>query len=468
MLFSSILISLSLAGISAAQAVAVPKPFALDFEISRPDISKGIQKRDNGSIFLPLLNDQIVYNAVLELGSSRQKQIVQLDTGSSDLWVVGSNAACLEVGKTKPAASNTCTSFGSFNTGLSLSFKVNLTIGPFVIEYLDKSGASGVYGLDSILFGNYTIPNMTFGVVNQTSSSNPVFGIGLRNNEASLLNTQMGTYENFPMQLKSLGYIKKTAYSMFLNAANATKGSILFGAIDQKKYTGKLFTMPIVEELALQVVKNRSLLVKLDLLKIKGKDFSIPISNQSIAVTLDSGSQVSYFPQAVVDAISKMMGAKPFKGHEKVQTVDCAYMKLNMTLAFDFSGGVLEMPLSNFVGNMTSKLCYLGIRNAETSILGDNFLSGAYVVYDYEDMEISIAKASYNTDSQIEVISSTVPSAVRVPNYSQTSVASSVSSQVVQTSVSPSGQTLKSDGHSNVAGVKIMLFSIFLGAILML
>lgn len=64
--------------------------------------------------------------------------------------------------------------------------------------------------------------------------------------------------------------------------------------------------------------------------------------------------------------------------------------------------------------------CYLPCISQDSSffILGDSFMRHVYTVFDLDDKEISIAQANFNsTIEDIEEISSTVPSAVRAPQY---------------------------------------------------
>lgn len=49
------------------------------------------------------------------------------------------------------------------------------------------------------------------------------------------------------MALKSYGKIEKMAYSLFLNEPEAHFGSILFGAVDKNKYSGQLYTLPMLQ-----------------------------------------------------------------------------------------------------------------------------------------------------------------------------------------------------------------------------
>jgi len=95
------------------------------------------------------------------------------------------------------------------------------------------------------------------------------------------------------------------------------------------------------------------------------------------------------------------------------------------SFAFDLGGFIIYAPLENFIVTTSdSSSCALGVMPQDELyvILGDVFLSSAYVVYDLEDYEISIAQANYDgADSEdISAIISTVPGAIQAPSYSAT------------------------------------------------
>lgn len=445
-----------LLGMTAAQ----PGHLQFDLEVARPEISRVI-KRDHGSLSVPLINDQIIYLMDIAVGSNRSKHRVQLDTASSDLWIMDQNVKCHRLKVQRP--DRTCAKFGVFNTSESRTFKINNALGPFAIQYLDGTGLLGTYARDDIVIGNTIIPDFTFGIVNLTSALDPVLGIGLPQIEASNSNDKLPKmYDNFPMHLRTLGLIKKTIYSLFINHGNATTGSILFGAVDHSKYKGQLQTVPLVETDDLNEIS--ALAIVLDQVTVNGASTNISILNEPISVLLDSSAQLSYFPLAVVDALSSVLDGKIYKPYPIARQVSCSYMTLNLTVSFNFSGAVITGPLSGFISEQLTKVCVLDIRvlESETLILGDNFLSNAYVVYDLEDLEISIAPASFDSGSEdnpkIEVVSSTIPNAVRAALYSQTSMAFSLTSQTVLTGLTTSGQTKKSDAAKAPAHKLVCFF----------
>lgn len=98
-------------------------------------------------------------------------------------------------------------------------------------------------------------------------------------------------------------------------------------------------------------------------------------------------------------------------------------------------------------------------------LFGDNVLRSAYLVYDLDDFEISIAQARYTTEEDISVISSSVPNAIQAPGYSSTSLPSSADGS--GGSDSTFGDDSNSGGRSSSASMnkvsKAKLYGLFIG-----
>lgn len=466
----------------------------------------GIVRRDDLAA-LTLTNEQTYYSANLKLGSDGQEVSVLVDTGSLDLWVMSSDVECTssssdyyaakalaldnkrrilnlekELGSgsngqvnkratnsastvkpgvetvytvtggagttasTAAAGANTCTQDGSFNTDTSDSFSKNSTASEFYIEYADGTTATGFWGTDFVSILSANVSDVSFAVVNSTSSDFGVMGIGLEGLEStySLSNAYLAyTYENFPVRLKRSGAIKKVAYSLFLNDDDSSSGLVLFGAVDHAKYSGQLTTVPIINIYSGYYDNPIRLDVVLDSISFETTSKNITNVNSSMAALLDSGTTYSYFPTWALEEFSSALGAS-YSSSAGLYAVDCDYNSDDAYAVFNFSGAVIKVPLSELILDYQNK-CYLSIleqsstssNGLEYAVLGDNFLRSAYVVYDLEDYQISLAQASYSDQEDIEVISSSVPLAVSAEYYSSTSLSdSSGTSEVTKLSSS--------------------------------
>lgn len=466
-------------------------------------------KRDNAE--MELENRRTFYMVDILLGSNENQQSVLIDTGSSDLWVMSHELTCLSVrrnevadfgafinekevinhmvkreeptksvdlkesgskvegeqgkifgffttifapgGGNSPsiatgdvAASNTCTQYGSFDTGDSTSFNRNNTAPDFEILYADGTSASGIWGYDTLKFGDTTVENLSFAVANRTSSDVSVFGIGL---PALEVTTQFGyEYSNLPIKMKEDGIIAKSAYSVYLGASTASGGTILFGGVDHAKYSGDLVTVPIISRTSRP--PNR-LEAMVDGISLNSSSNSVSVTENRYSANLDTGSTLSYFPQSLLNRLISSLGGS--SGSTQGYTV-VSCPSSSQTMEINFSGRIISVPLTELILRSGSS-CLLGVLPQPPStqyiLFGDNVLRSMYVVFNLDDLEISIAQARYTTDTEVEDIIDTVPSAVSAAGYSQTSVPSNISEN-------PSNARI--GGSNNIGVPKTLLLSI--------
>ena len=434
--------------------------------------------RDNDYELVELTNQNSFYSVELDIGTPPQKVTVLVDTGSSDLWVTGSNnpycstkkkdtidSSFKQVNKDNSASvvesvfteisydttivtseatatldstastSQTidCTAYGTFDTSKSSTFESNKT--EFSITYGDSTFASGTWGRDQLSLNDLNITGLSFAVANETNSTVGVLGIGLPGLEStysgiSLSSAQKSyTYNNFPMVLKNSGAIKSTAYSLFANSSDSKHGTILFGAVDHGKYAGDLYTIPIINTLEHRGYKDpiqfQVTLQGVGTSKGDKEENLTTLTTTKIPVLLDSGTTISYMPAELVQMLANQVGAtySPVYGY---YIMDCIQeMEQESSVIFDFGGFYLSNWLSDFqlVTDSRSNICILGIapQSDPTIILGDNFLANTYVVYDLDNMEISMAHANSSDDGEyVDIIDGSVPSALKAPGYSST------------------------------------------------
>lgn len=456
------------------------KKYGSSFENALDD-TKGrtrLMTRDDDYELVELTNQNSFYSVELDIGTPPQKVTVLVDTGSSDLWVTGSdNPYCStkkkdttgssfkqvnkdalasvvesvfteisydttivtsEATATFDSTASTsqlidCATYGTFNTSKSSTFNSNNT--EFSIAYGDTTFASGTWGHDQLSLNDLNITGLSFAVANETNSTVGVLGIGLPGLEStysgvSLSSVQKSyTYNNFPMVLKNSGVIKSTAYSLFANDSDSKHGTILFGAVDHGKYAGDLYTIPIINTLQHRGYKDpiqfQVTLQGLGTSKGDKEDNLTTLTTTKIPVLLDSGTTISYMPTELVKMLADQVGAT-YSSAYGYYIMDCIKeMEEESSIIFDFGGFYLSNWLSDFqlVTDSRSNICILGIapQSDPTIILGDNFLANTYVVYDLDNMEISMAQANFSDDGEyIEIIESAVPSALKAPGYSST------------------------------------------------
>ncbi|KAL3425734.1 eukaryotic aspartyl protease [Phlyctema vagabunda] len=363
-------------------------------------------------------NEETLYFANGTLGTPAQSFRLHLDTGSSDLWV---NAA----------TSSLCTSRGSpcefagvysANDSSTYSYLAS----DFNISYVDGSGASGDYVTDTFTIGSATLQSLQFGIGYTSSSYEGILGIGYPINEVQVGRVGKPAYNNLPAQMVEEGLIQSNAYSLWLNDLDSSTGNILFGGVDTAKYSGSLESLPVQREDG----NFYEFLITLTGVSMGSTTIA---SNQAQAVLLDSGSSLTYLPDAMVEAIYEEVSAQYDSG-DGAAYVPCSLASNTSTIDFTFSTPTISVPMNELVIEVGSSsgsqltftdgtpACLFGIAPAgsSTSVLGDTFIRSAYLVYDLANNEISIAQTNFNATATnvVEITTGTdaVPGATDVAN----------------------------------------------------
>jgi len=158
------------------------------------------------------------YFATCAIGTPYQNLTLQLDTGSSDIWVPDVTAEACEVSRTNPDG---CT-FGTFDPANSTTFKDGGK-GTFDISYVDGSHSKGDYFEDLFQIGGAVV-NVTMGLGIDTDIAYGLVGVGYALNEAIVAGSQSASssYPNLPVTMQSEGLISTIAYSLWLNDLGAS------------------------------------------------------------------------------------------------------------------------------------------------------------------------------------------------------------------------------------------------------
>ncbi len=367
----------------------------LELNFTRALRSTPLGSRNNLESIKPfeglLKNQHYWYSIDIQLGSPPQAITVDLDTGSSDLFVIGADDS---------GCDQACHSLGTFDSSKSNGY--SLIHNGFSIRYGDGTGATGNWVKDNIEIGGETLP-LTFAVSTESSTGQGVFGIGYASLGGRGLNSS--NYTNYPKALVNAGIINSQTYSMYLNSKQANSGSVLFGGVDQTKYTGTLGTVPFTS--------STRTLVTLNSLKLSDGSF---ISSGSTNVLLDTGTTLMYLPNSNVVSLAKSIGAaKSNDGNgNQIYVGPCVSNNPNTkTLDFTFGCVTIKVPLSNFQTPLNgqsgnNKLCSLDIIPTSSSssginILGDSFLRSAYIVFDLDNQQASIAQANLNQSGESDI-----------------------------------------------------------------
>lgn len=398
-LSSTILFSVLASLSSIASAAPVDKRDAkslkIDFSVERLPSdaqSTGQRKSVYSAVNLNLQNEYSKYMAEIQIGSPGQTIHVDVDTGSSDLWV--------------PAVGTKSTG-GTYDASKSSSYK-KVSNG-FMIGYGDGSKAFGDWATEDVTVGGATVKDMQFGYATNQTVGTGLLGVGFEGNEAPVaINGSSFEYPNFPAQLKAQGIIEKNAYSLYLNSLEADSGSILFGAVDKAKFDGDLKYLDLVniDDEGQATDSPVAFFVDLDTVSTSSQTFT---NGTTYPALLDSGTTLIYAPGEIATTFGKKYG-------HKVPFVDMYFTSCNTVgepVEFTFGDKIITVPFKDLLYHFNGKAsksflnqCLIGLvpNPSNYYILGDGFLRSAYVSYDLDDKKVGIAQVKYTDESEIELI----------------------------------------------------------------
>jgi yapsin 1 len=415
------------------QAAAAFEPISFDFNrvedsriFKRDEVSQGFESGYRGDIRKGDVVDvnlwifPNVYEITLGIGSNNEAVNVIFDFSSSDLTLLSSGTFSFD-------------SFGAntFSYSQSTTFKRNET--SYAQNLRRGENGTGFWGQDDVTIGNVTVKGLDFGVQTVSNSYTARLGLGLPEWESTYENASAPyLYENMPMKLKSQGVISKVAYSVYHRPSpyyNANNGTLLFGAVDHAKYSGNMTTLPMIKynstgvTIASRISTDNFITRRHIQVLLHGVKFSINTEKKAKTMTITNNTYyaaiypsygVSFFPKPIVEAMAVAFGAKFLTEYN--QWIAPCVNDENVVFLLDFGGTTIRVPLSSLLEQFSSS-CTLNLTplpgQEDYIILGQDILRHAYLVFDLEDREVSIAQVKLSNMSDIQEIVSLVPGAVK-------------------------------------------------------
>ncbi|KAK6543702.1 hypothetical protein TWF694_000437 [Orbilia ellipsospora] len=343
-----------------------------------------------------------IYYVNTTIGTPGQTIQLQLDTGSSDLWMF-SQAAC-------DSDDVTCLG-GVFNPKDSSTYKL-LYSGEFNISYVTPgSGVHGDYITDNVEVGGKKVVGLTMGLATEAKEvPTGIMGIGYEENEAIFSQTKgRSQYPNIVSMMVNQSLINTRAYSLFLDDKDSATGTILFGGYDTEKFEGDLSLLSIQPD---ETGTISSFIVAWTSFSITTEnDGTVPLTTKDFAqpAYFDSGTTLTVLPSQLAYQLIQAAGAV-YEESSDIYLVTCDTASANATLNYQFGGSngpIINVPFSELVlpikdsnGDPVTvdgtEYCLFGIKPGEVNdilLFGDTFLRSAYVVYDLDGATIGLAQS---------------------------------------------------------------------------
>lgn len=279
-----------------------------------------------------------------------------------------------------------CKADGTYNPATSTS--ANATGGTSQIVY--GSGAVNIaYYVDAIGIpgASKNLTAVQFGKATASQDLNEgILGLGFGNG----VNLN---YSNFVDALQQQGLTNTKAFSVALGNSDTAGGTIVFGGVDTKKFSGSLAAMDIQAPTGGDIQRYA---VQVNSISYTNSSGTTKYPNSALSgVVLDTGSSLCELPSAIVAAMADDVGAQqdPQSG---LLAVDCSAASASNKLEFAFNGVTIAVPMSQFI-LQDANSCVLGVMALQpgsgiTALLGDTFLRNAYVVFDQTNMKINMAQ----------------------------------------------------------------------------
>lgn len=393
---------------------------------------------------------------------------LHIDTGSSDLWVnTPSSRICSS--QTDP-----CALTGTYNPNSSSTY--NYVSSDFNVSYVDGTAALGDYVTDNVAIGGASLQDLQFGIGYRSTTSEAILGIGYTIGEAQVNRNGGQPYPNIPQAMADAGLINTNAYSIWLDDLASSTGSILFGGIDSDKYTGTLQTLPVQRDAG----QYRAFVVTLSGLNLNENGQSSSFSTElPVPAILDTGTTLTYLPVSLVSDIYDSLDIQ-YSRREGIGYTSCDRANDDATLDFTFSSVTISVPMSELIINPNEaddgsgnpyeseeSFCLFGITATEDdsfAVLGDTFLRSAYVVFDLENNEISLAQTNFDSNTtnvaEIGSGSSAIPGATSASKIVEATATATGARVATGTSTSASN-ALQVPPWLTVASSSIAFWSLF-------
>ncbi|CAM1510190.1 Fc.00g005250.m01.CDS01 [Cosmosporella sp. VM-42] len=415
----------------------------------------GLIKRGDKAVEVELTNRLELYTVEIEIGTPPQKTFVSIDTGSSELWV---NPNCSSVPKDF-GQRDLCEQAPFFNVSKSSS-----AIGPGAVRNItygslgeELTGVILDMYLDTVIVSDAKVTSQRLGVPSQARGlSVGIMGLGPSIKGWAINKTYPLLLDNLSLQK----VVNSRAYSLALGSMDNSTGSLLFGGIDTRKFTGNLASLPVVNS----VDGNARLTIDYKSLSVESSNGSSSLDIKNKNVLIDSGNTFTKLDAILTQEIWDVVGAELNKD-VGYPLVDCSLREAPGGFTFGFEGVNVTVSFSDMIYEVDG-ICAFGILKTVghgQQVLGDSFMRSAYSVFDLDNKNIHLAQYQ-NCGSEIVAISSgkdAVPSVTSGCAINSTGKAATTGTSSTPSSTSTDRPNTGATGRNSSLAVLVFSLVVF-------
>ena len=215
----------------------------------------------------------------------------------------------------------------------------------------DIVSIQGDYFTDAFAIGGVQITGLPMGLALDSSNSTIFWGIlGLGRTSAETLVANATLPPNLLEQMVLQSLINTRTFSLYMNELNSTTGSIVFGGIDTRKFSGTLGVM----DSPFDAVDVGSI----SIIDSQGNPFVLLNSTEALEQNFTANfyisSQLTYVPEYVLANVVSYFGAIDDRVNTGVVLVDCEKLTTEAGAVFEFAfgrsvGPTIKVPMSEMI-----------------------------------------------------------------------------------------------------------------------
>ncbi|KAK0631315.1 aspartic proteinase [Immersiella caudata] len=353
----------------------VPFPKDLQLVITRLD------DRDNGSAILTPQSNDLEYLFPILIGTPPQELHIDIDTGSSDLWVFSTEMPKGQINGQSTYDPNKSTTAEKMSGAT------------WRISYGDGSSSSGVVYNDVVEVGNISFATQAVEAAKKVSpeftndsSNDGVFGLAFSGLNQVRPEPQLTFFDNLVPNLNE---------SLFtVDLKSGEPGRLNFGYIDPNAYSGSIAYTPVNESTGFWAFETLGYTIG---------DGSL--REQSTAGIADTGATLMLLPQELVDDYYSHVGGARYDSDNGGVTFRCGATVPDLTFHLagdDSTGNTVTVPgdyirygkVYNTDGTESGR-CFGGLQSSNgfgISIFGDVFLKSTFAVFDAKEPRLGFAE----------------------------------------------------------------------------